>query len=144
MAKTITSANAVFALSIPGIFNTPVLLEGYAADDAFSSDSVQKSETQMGVDGKLSAGFTFNPIKMKVKLAADSSSIDVFDTWNAVQQSTRDLFFANATVTLPGPGETYNLVKGALTSFKPMPDAKKVLQSREFEITFESVTKANI
>lgn len=142
MAKTITSANSVFSITVPGVFNTPVLLEGYAADDAFSADAVQKAEVVMGVDGLLSAGFIFSPIKIKVKLAADSPSILFFDTWNSIQQSVRELFFANALIVMPGTEEAYSLFKGVLSNFKPMPDAKKVLQAREFELIFQKISKS--
>jgi Tail fiber protein gp32 len=142
--STITSANAVFSLVIPGVFNTPVILEGYATDDAFSSDAITKAEVVMGVDGQMSAGFVFSPIKMKIKLQADSNSIQIFEAWNAIQQSVKDLYFANAQITLIGPGAVYDLYKGALTTFKSIPDAKKMLQSRDFEITFESVTSAEV
>ena len=142
--STITSANAVFSLTIPGVFNTPVILEGYGADDAFTSDAIPKAEVMMGVDGQMSAGFVFAPTKVKIHLQADSNSIAIFETWNAIQQSAKDLFFANAQIVLMGPGDAYDLFKGALTNFKGMPDAKKTLQGRDFEITFQSVTQAEV
>lgn len=139
--RTITSANSVFALAIPGLFPAPVVLDGYAADAAFGVDSIPTAETHMGVDGKMSAGKIFSAVKMKVHFEADSLSTDIFEQWNAAQESQREIYFANATVSLPGVGKNYTLTKGVLTNYKPFPDAAKVLKSVEYEITWESVTQ---
>ena len=139
--RTLTSANSVFALSIPGLFPAPVVLEGYAADNAFGADSVPTAETHIGVDGFMSAGFIFSLTKMKVHLEADSFSVDIFDAWNSAQKSERELYFANATIELPSVGKSFTLTKGALTNYKNFPDAKKTLSAVEFEITWESITQ---
>ena len=139
--RTITSANSVFALAIAGLFNAPVILDGYAADSAFGVDSVASAETHMGVDGKMSAGKILNATKMKVHFEADSLSVDIFDQWSSAQNAQREIYFANATITLPGVGKSYTLTKGVLTTYKPFPDAAKTLKSVEYEITWESVTQ---
>ncbi|MGA1801484.1 phage tail fiber protein [Rhizobium sp. HT1-10] len=59
---SITSANAIITLTIPGLFNTPVQLQGFSADNIYESEVQEIAETSMGVDGKLSAGYVFNPI----------------------------------------------------------------------------------
>ena len=142
--KTITSANSQFLLAIPGVFSSPLPLQGYAADDAFSSEAISSVETSMGVDGKLSAGFAFHPVKMKIKLSPDSPSIALFEAWNAAQVAARDAYFASAVIYLPATGRKYAATSGALTSYKPLPDAKKVLQPQEYEITWESVLPAGM
>lgn len=144
MAKTITSANASFILTIPALFPAPIVLQGFAADDMFTADAQSATEVSMGVDGKLSIGFAFHPIKMKIKLSADSPSVAYFDAWYAAQVVAHDAFFCSAVITMPGNGSKYVCVNGALTSYKMMPDAKKLLQAQEYDITFESVTKASM
>ena len=140
--RTITSANAILMLSIPGIFDTPVAIQGFAADAAFDVDSVPTAETAMGVDGKMSAGFIFSLYKQKIHLQADSESVDVFDIWDEAQRSEKDIFFAAAQVTMKSTGKIYTFTKGVLSNYKPLPDAKKKLEPQDFEITWESVSKA--
>ena len=142
--KTITSANAVFMLAIENLITTPVRLEGYSADDAFSEDPITPTEVTMGVDGKLSAGYTPNPIKVKIRLSPDSDSVAIFDQWYAAQEIDKDVYYANAVITLISTGRTYELTKGALTGYKNIPDAKKKLEAQDYEITFESSKGANI
>lgn len=144
MAKTLTSANSVFLLTITDLFPPPIALQGYATDEAFLTDAVALTETLMGVDGHLSGGMVFNPIKMKIKFQADSPSIAIFDAWAAAQKTARDAFRANAVITLPSTGVRYVLTTGFLTSYKPLPDAKKMLEPQEFEITWESIDRASV
>src|SRR6185312_16410010 len=80
--STITAANSVFALTITGLYPAPQILHGYAADDAFSTNAVETAETVMGLDGHLSGGFIFNPVKQTIVLMPDSASLDAFNNWS--------------------------------------------------------------
>lgn len=139
---TLTSANSVVTLAVAGVFPVAQQIQGYATDDAFTSPEVQPTEAVMGVDGRLSAGFTPYPTLITITLQADSPSLAIFDTWKTVQDTAREVFFANMTVTLPGTGQKYACTRGTLTSASPFPSAKKTLQPRAFTITFESVTES--
>ena len=136
---SITSANAIVMIGIPSLFPVPQQLQGFAADDIFDVDAIDSAEVLMGVDGILSAGFVFVPIKQNISLQADSPSNVIFDTWWAFGQQTKDVFFANGSVVIKALGQKWTLVKGALTSYKPIPDAKRVMQPRRFTITWQSV-----
>lgn len=142
--STITSANSAFALVIFGLYGSPQLIQGYSADDAFTADAVDSAEVVMGVDGKLSAGYVFNPTKQTVVIMPDSPSLTVFDNWRTAELTLRDKLFANATIRMPSIGRVFTLNKGVLTSSKPLPDAKKVLQAMPYVITWESVVGSPI
>lgn len=139
---SITSANAVFLLGIGTVFPVPQQLQGFATDDAFSTEAVDIAETKMGVDGILSAGFVFQPIKQSITLQADSLSIAMFDAWYAAQKAQRDVFFANAVIRLPSVSRSYTLINGVLSSYMPISDAKKTLDPQKYAITWESVVGA--
>lgn len=141
---TLTSANSVLMLAVAGIFPSPQQLQGYATDDAFAANDVKPVEAVMGVDGRLSAGFTPYPTEIDITLQADSASLAIFDTWKTVQDTAREVFFANLTITIPGTGQKYACTKGALTGASPMPAGKKTLQPRKYQITFESVTASPV
>lgn len=142
--STLTTANSACALMVRGLFPTPQNLQGYAADDSFSTDDVQPGEVQMGVDGKLSAGYVPYPTKITWTFQADSPSVAMFDTVLEAQKSQKEMFIFDGTIILQGTGQKYALTKGYLTSATPMSSSKKVLQPRKFEITFESVTTAPV
>lgn len=142
--RTITAANSILLLSVASVFPTPVQLQGFAMDDVFDIETVQTVETMMGVDGRLSAGFTPAPIVQNITLQADSPSNDFMEAWYLAMQSVRESFPATGSVTLPATRRAYALRRGFLTGYTPAPAGKKVLQPRRFTITWEAVTAAPV
>lgn len=136
---SLTGATAVITLSIPGLFSSPQQLQGFAADDVYSVDQQEITETLMGVDGVLSGGFVIVPIKQSITLQADSASNDLFDVWAATQKQNRDTFIAQGYTTLKAVGKAFRSTKGYLTTYSPMPDVAKLLKPRKYTITWESV-----
>ena len=134
---SITSANAVLTLSISSLFPNPVQLQQFAVDDIYSVDAMESAETMMGVDGYLTGGFVYVPVKQGITLMADSPSNDIFDTWWEGQQQIQDLYFATQTLLLPSLGKKWTLSRGILTSYPPIPDGKKLLQPRKYSITWQ-------
>lgn len=143
MPRTITSANAIVMISVTPVFPVPIQLQGFSADDIFSTEALDSAETIMGVDGKLSAGFVFVPVKQNYQLQADSVSNDLFDQWHAAEQQAKEVFAAQGQVVLLGLGVTWTLTKGFLTSFPPMPDGGKTLKPRKYGITWERISPAS-
>ena len=91
--STITSANAVYMLAVTGMFPVPQRLEGFAADDVFDTEALTVAEVVMGVDGRLSAGYTPVPVKQNISLQADSPSIQLFETWYLAQKAAKEVYF---------------------------------------------------
>lgn len=141
---TITSANSVYALAITGLYPSPQILQGYGADDGFTTDALESSEVVMGLDGNLSGGYIFTPVKQVITLMPDSPSLDVFNNWSLAMLASREVLIANAAISLPSIGKKYVLTRGFLTSGKPIPDAKKVLAAVQFTITWGRVVGASI
>lgn len=139
---TLTTANSAVSLQIAGLYPVPQSIAGYSTDDAFAVDDVNPVEAMMGVDGKLSFGFTPYPTKLHITLQADSASNDVFDNWIAAMQASREVYVANMAISIPGTGKKYVLTRGALTGGNSMPAAGKTLKPRKFEVTFESCAPA--
>jgi len=137
--RTLTAADATYLLSITDLFPSPQSLQGFGVDDVFATDPVETAETQMGVDGRLSAGFVFNEVKQSITLQADSESADIFDQWNQAQIANRQLYIANGVITLRSLQKKATLTRGFLKTVPMLPDAKKLLQMRKFSITWQSV-----
>lgn len=139
---TITSANSVFTLVVPGLFPAPVQLRGYSSDKAFTTEAVDLAEVQMGVDGRMTAGFTPNPVKQTITLQADSPSKDIFTALIQAMKTAREVYFVSGSISLPSTGESFTLTRGILTNAKQIPDAQKVLQPVDYVITWESVSRS--
>lgn len=140
--STLTTANSALTLQVRGLFPAPQAIQGYATDDSFAVDDVSPVEVQMGVDGHLSAGYVPYPTVLTIMLQADSPSTAMFDAVLAAQKSAKEAYVMDGTMILQGTSEKYTFVRGFLTSATPSATAKKVLQPRRFQITFENHSKA--
>lgn len=136
---SITSANAIFTLAIAGVYNQPVRLQNFAADDIFSTDAIQSAQVLMGVDGRQATGFVFVSVPQQIALMADSQSAQVFENWWTAMQVAKDTFVAQGVIILPGIRKKWTMNNGSLTSYKPIPDASRLLREFRHQITWESI-----
>jgi hypothetical protein len=118
--RTITSANAVFTLTVPGIFPAPIQIQGFSAEKAWSTDNQETTESMIGVDGLKASGWVPAMIKQGVSLQANSPSRSIFNA-------------------LPSTGESFSCLNGTLKDYKPIPDGAKVLQPIEFNIEWQDI-----
>lgn len=137
--STLTSANSTVAIGVTGLYGVAQALQGFSEGDAYSIDAVDVSESMMGVDGILSAGYIPQKKVMKVVLMADSASNNFFDAWYAAQEAAKDVFIAFGVITQPAVKMSYTLGRGFLKNYTPMADAKKILQPRSFQIEWNSI-----
>ena len=137
---TITSANSIFTVSVAGLFPVPQQLQGYSTDRAWSTDNLDLAEVQMGVDGRMTAGYTPNPVRMTVALQADSPSKSIFTSIANAMKAARNIYYISGTIDLPSTGESFICTRGVLQAVKALPDAAKVLQAMDFMIVWESIT----
>ena len=136
---SLTGATAAIQLSITNLFDNPQQIQGFAADDVFSTTPIKSVETLMGVDGIMSAGFVFVEIPQTFSVQADSDSASLFDDWFNAQQVAEDVYFANAVIYLKALGLKWTMTRGVLSSYAPIPDVKKLIQPRKFEITWNKM-----
>ncbi len=139
---TLTAANSTFALGVAGLYAAPQLLQGYATDNAFAAEAVQSAEVVMGVDGRLSGGFTPVPKPVTIMLQADSPSHAVFANWIAAQEAAKEILIATATISIPGTRQKYALTRGILTSYVPFSPVEKILRARPYVVTWELISEA--
>lgn len=137
--NSITAANSEYWLAILNLYPVPQRLQGYSADAAFDTEAADSAEIVMGVDGIMSAGYVPFVTRQTINIMPDSISSLMFEDWMTAQKAAREIYYANATVTLPSVNRAYVLRNGVLTSFVAIPGTRKVLQSRAFVITWESI-----
>jgi hypothetical protein len=140
--STITSANSVVTMTVAGLFTTGVQLQGYSTDKAWDTAAVVVTETQIGVDGRKTAGLVFNAVKQTYSFQSDSPSVAFFEAIYAAQRVARDVYYITATIDLPATGQSYVCNKGTLEDYNSMASAGKVLTAREFAINWASIQPA--
>jgi hypothetical protein len=136
---TITSANSVFTITVPGLFDSPVQLQGYSAERAWNSDQQGLTENQIGVDGRKTSGYVFNPVRMTVSLQADSPSKKIFKAIVAAMQQAREVLYIQGNIDLPSTGESFTCNVGTIEDIKAIADAGRVLQPMDFVINWGSL-----
>ena len=141
---TVTSSNAVATFTVKGLYDTPFQLYGFSAEKSWNTDQQDLAETQMGVDGRMTAGYTPMPVKQTFSLQGDSPSKIYFNTIAAATRAARDIYYISGTISIPSTGEVFIGTRGVLQAVKPIPDAAKVLQAMEFTIVWESLVPSSI
>ncbi len=134
---TITSATAVFILTIPGVFGSGVRLQGFGPDDAFDTETVDTAETQLGVDGTGVSGWVPREVSETITLLASSPSNDVFDAWLAAEDAIQDVIYATGNIRIPSLGKQYAMPQGTLKRYMNIANAKKVMMPRTFTIIWQ-------
>lgn len=145
----VTAANAVLLFTCPLFLPVPTQIQGFATDDIYDTEDVVVAETLMGVDGNLSGGTVFMPTPQTFTLQADSPSVDYFEGLDAAQQASArvggpGVFPLFAIITLTSVQKAYNMSNGILTRAKRLPDAKRLLQPRKWQVMWQTVVAVPI
>lgn len=141
---TLTAANSVFMLGAAGLFNVPIKIQGYSADDAFATEEVEFIEKFIGVDGILSAGYTPYMVTLEFTLQADSASNDIMDTIISAQKVKREVILLNASIQVPAVAKLYTFTTGFFDKGPVMPSAGKTLKPRKYSLVFQDLSVAPI
>lgn len=141
---TITSANAVFTIAIDPIYPSAVTLHGYGVDDAFSSESIEKTLIQIGVDGQPALAYVFRTIPINITLQSNSPSVEIFNRWANTMDSIREALPCNAVIEQPSTGKRYVMSVGGLTGYTAVPTTTEYINDIPFTITFSKITVENI
>ena len=137
---SISSANSVFTLAVPSLFDVTTLQE-WAADDAFDIEAATTAVTQMGVDGNFAWGYVPSATTMSLHFMASSASISLFEDWDAIEQQVLDKYPAQGHIQMPSTGKSWALVNGILQTVQRIPSAKRVLDPQPFTLVWGQVLK---
>lgn len=143
--RTLTSANAIIIINSADVFpKAPAQLQGFSADNIYGVDPIETGEAVMGVDGILSAGYTPKPTMQKFSIQSDSLSVDFFEAIYEQQKLNETMYELTGTTTLPSVQKRFTMTRGFMTLYSPMPPAGKILNPRDFTITWGSVIPFNL
>lgn len=141
---TITGANSSFWLRVPGVFLTPQLIQGYAADDAFTQEAFDLTETRMGADGILSGGYIPSPKRLSVMLMPNSVALDSFLIWKASMEAAKETFPGGAVIAYPSISKAFTFGNMFFKNTAAMPSFKKVLEPVVAVLEYQDLTSAPI
>ena len=134
---TITAANAIFYLSVPGLYDSPVRIEQFGTDAMVSVAQNNPVVAQKGIDGHTSFGWVPTNREVTITLAADSPSLRLFEDWANYQETVREVMVCNAEFVIPSINRKIIGTRGGMTASQAHPNAAQTLQASGFVITFD-------
>lgn len=137
MAKTLTSADSVFFLTITDLFPVPFVVERYSINNPFSNSKVTLSETRRTLDNKLERGYIPGTVITSVTLEPTSNTRPIIIQWASASITTQSAYSCNGSLTIPGLGEEYILTNGALLDVDLLVSSAKTLNPISFSIEWE-------
>lgn len=136
---TITSTNSSLHLTVPGLYDTPVKIDGFSSDAAVQVAQNSPVVTEMGVDGHMSMGFVPTVREVTISLAADSPSTRLFEDWATLQETTREVMACNMEITIPSVKRKIVGLRGCMTTCQTFPSIGRNLEAASYVLTFESL-----
>lgn len=140
----ITSADAVFVLTVQTLFNAPLTLENWAANRAWETQSLKLADTRMSIDGKLNRGYVPSAFDMTLHFSPNSKTYVLFDTIATASRQGETVYTLNGEISLKGLGRKYTLINGALMEYSALPSGGEMLEDVTAHIRWENVLPAGL
>lgn len=129
--RTITAANSIVMYTVAGYYDTPLRMQGFQADNAFSFGDATVGETRIGVDGKQSGGWVAHEVPFTLFLEANSVSRTQVEDARAWCNANMETALWTFYITLPSTGKTYT-ISGFMVSQTGGTSAQKLLNGSQY------------
>ena len=139
MAGNITSANATAIMVIDTLFPVGFALEAFSTDQSIAMGEDTVTETRMGVDGKMAAGFVPSIKTVTISFEEFSPSVAYLE-----MQANKKIYDVTLVVTVPSVNRVFTFTGGVLKTGKPFADHKKVLDPVNWGFDFEKMIPTKI
>lgn len=144
MSGNITSANATAVMVVDSLFPAGFNLEAFSTDQSLAMGEETVTETRMGVDGKMAAGFMPSIKNVTISFEQFSPSVEYLEQLYQAMQANKKTYEVTLVATVPSIGKTYTFTGGVLKTAKPFADHKKVLDPVNYSFDFEMMSIASI
>ncbi|MEE8658522.1 Structural protein [Acetobacteraceae bacterium EV16G] len=140
----ITSADAIFTLTIQPLFSAPITLENWGTDRAWEVSSYAATDSRMSIDGYLNKGFQHRPVEMSLTLEANSPSNAVFEAIEEYQKAMTTVVILGGELRLPGLHRKYTFDDGHVIGMTPLPGGASMLEARTYNLRWRRIIPAGI
>ena len=142
--RNITSTDATSVLTVEDLFPNGIELMQYSTDQAVGEESVQVTETRLGVDGKLVAGYTPAIMTVTINLEASSPSTQFLNQLYDAMVTCKKIYMCSLVSTVPSIGVVFKWFDGVLQTGTPVPAQKKVLDPTSWTFHFERMERSEL
>lgn len=144
MAGNITSANASAIMVVDTLFPVGFALEAFSTDQSIAMGEDTVTETRMGVDGKMAAGFVPSIKTVTISFEEFSPSVAYLETLYNAMQANKKIYDITLVVTVPSVNRVFTFTGGVLKTGKLFADHKKVLDPVNWGFDFEKMIPTKI
>lgn len=138
MSKDITSATAKIKL-ISAVTPAGVNFEQYSADNAWGKEVAKVIESRMGVDGKISFGYTPAVRSASFTFQPNSPTLDALQRIVSTQNTAMKPIVCQLVISLGSVDKSFMLNNACITNGDLLPAGAKVLEPVEVNIEYESI-----
>lgn len=140
MNNDITSANATAILIVDDLYPAGFQLQMFGTDSAISQDATQISDTRIGLDGYMVAGYTPAIQNVTITLEAPSPSFPYLrHLWRSMQ-SNRKVYNCTLVCTIPSIYQVYTWRNGVLKEATPFPSVAQMLEPTTWLFHFGNIS----
>ncbi|MDE5682502.1 MAG: hypothetical protein K2I05_09310, partial [Mailhella sp.] len=140
----ITSANASAIMVVDTLFPVGFALEAFSTDQSIAMGEDTVTETRMGVDGVMAAGFVPSIKSITISFEEFSPSVTYLQQLYQAMQANKKKYDITLIVTVPSVSKSYTFTGGVLKTAKILADHKNVLDPVTYGFDFEKVTITSI
>lgn len=138
MSKDITSATAKIKL-ISAVTPAGVNFEQFSADSAWSKDVSKVIESRMGVDGKISFGYTPVVRTASFTFQPNSPTLSALQLIVSTQNTAMKPIVCQLIISLGSVEKTFMINNACITNGDLLPAGSNVLDPVEVNIEYESI-----
>ena len=142
MLTVITSANAKLILICEELYPNGVELQMFSTNQAWSADALQISETRMGVDGHMAAGYVPNIKTVTIQLEASSPSRRYMQTIQKASIENQRIYKCSITAIIPSIGEQIIWSEGVMQNGTVTSTAARVMEPTAWTFHFEKYERS--
>lgn len=135
----ITSANAVVRLIVDILFPTGFDLQMFSTDSAVSLDSIDISDSRIGVDGVMVSGYIPSIKPLTITLEAASPSYENMTTLFKAMETSRRPYNCTLLATVPSIRRVFTWSNGVLASGTPFPSLNQTLDVTTWVFNFQKL-----
>lgn len=140
----ITSANATAVIRFEEVYPSGIYLQMFAVDTAISLEESDITETRIGVDGYMVAGYTPQIFPVTVNLEAASPSFTALATvWNYMR-TRRTIYDTTLTITAPSIRRAFTFSTGVMKSGVPFSGLSTILDPTSWVFHFQNLDHARL
>lgn len=144
--KTLTATDAIVAVQVSGLFDTPEIIDEFEMDNAWQLSDITIAQTVLTLDGQLAGGYVPSIVDFTVNVLPTSLSKSMFVSWMQNSRTNQAMFKGTFNITIPSERANYILKDVIMVTGKILPNVNSILQpvSYKFQVSSRNIVATSL